>query len=224
VTGVEPLLYKIGIIGLGSQAKKIINYLKRSKVTPHYIYVRKIKKEYKVFKNLTTSNYTEAKRLIEELYTLPKEMVSNAIAIRKEALKKPKPSEYKEEEYRLQIERLTKEINILKELEDNNKKKNEKLTATVEKFFNNAIPIHDDITLSKNAAARKIAKAWKNHKAEEKNNTWRVAEGNRDGGGKRTRNVNKYLKNKRYAKTKRIKNHNKTKNLKKKIRNKTKKN
>lgn len=55
MTDAEPLLYKIGIIGLGSQAKKIIDYLKRLKIVPHYIYVRKVKKEYKVFKNLTTS-------------------------------------------------------------------------------------------------------------------------------------------------------------------------
>ena len=41
--------------------------------------------------------------------------------------------------------------------------------------------------------------------------------------GKRTRNVNKYLKNNRYVKTKRINNRNKTKNLKKKMRYMTKK-
>lgn len=54
-TDVGQHLYKIGIIGLGSQAKKIINYLKRLDISPEYIYVRKVKKKYKVFKNLTTS-------------------------------------------------------------------------------------------------------------------------------------------------------------------------
>ena len=68
-----------------------------------------------------------------------------------------------------------------------------------------------------------LKNAIENITEDDPNNTWTdVSEkkkenhGNGPGGGKRTRNVNRYLKNKRYVKTKRIKNHNKTKNLKKK--------
>jgi len=55
VIGVELPLIEIGIIGLGSQAKKIINYLKKLNLTPDYIYVKKNKEKYKSYKNVTTS-------------------------------------------------------------------------------------------------------------------------------------------------------------------------
>lgn len=48
-------LCKIGIIGLGNQSIKIIKFLKKKNLEPQYIYVRKKKRIYKDYKNLTTS-------------------------------------------------------------------------------------------------------------------------------------------------------------------------
>jgi predicted dehydrogenase len=55
VIGVGLHLFKIGIIGLGNQSIKIIKFLKKIKLEPHYIYVKKKKRIYKDYKNLTTS-------------------------------------------------------------------------------------------------------------------------------------------------------------------------
>jgi predicted dehydrogenase len=52
---VELHLCKIGIIGLGNQSIKIIKFLKKRNLKPHYIYIRKKKRIYEGYKNLTTS-------------------------------------------------------------------------------------------------------------------------------------------------------------------------
>ena len=55
VIDVGLLLYKIGIIGLGSQSIKIIKYLKKKNIDPTCIFVPKIKEKHKNFRNLSTS-------------------------------------------------------------------------------------------------------------------------------------------------------------------------
>ena len=149
---------------------------------------------------ISVDNLKEGKRLLEELYSLPKEQLTSAIEMRKTAIKK-KQNEESEENKKLQAA-LKKVIDELQKQLDEMNDKQTALAHEIDKFLKNAI---ENIT------------------EDDPNNTWTdVSEkkkenhGNGPGGGKRTRNVNRYLKNKRYVKTKRIKNHNKTKNLKKK--------
>ena len=46
---------KIAVIGFGSQANKVIKYLKKINISPKYIYLKKIKKKHGKLKNFTTS-------------------------------------------------------------------------------------------------------------------------------------------------------------------------
>ena len=177
----------------------------------------------KELNTLGQDNYKEAKRVIEELYTFPKELLRDAIDTRIEAINKMDKNKNNTEI----INKLETERDVLEKLLKEKEEKIQNLITKVEKFLNTAIEAHDRTV---NEKARIIQKFLRNRTYKSTSSTWRVVPdagtSKKAGGkrtGKRTRNVNKYLKNNRYVKTKRINNRNKTKNLKKKMRYMTKK-